>query len=325
MLKSLGRIAVALAAALVLCWLLAWVALTQPGWARSELPELLSADVNRLRVHVDYLSTERAPRSFRDADNLAAIRYYLQLELALAGAKTREQLYVARGTEQANVIGRLGPEGPAKVIVGAHYDAFGVMPAADDNASGVAGVLELARILGAAALPDPVELVLYSTEEPPFFDGPEMGSAVHAAALGEEARALRGVIVLEMIGCFTERQPSPVPGLGLLYPTHGRFVLVAGRWEDRPLIRRVKEGFRSASPLEVTSYCGPTGIGTDLSDHRNYWDEGFEAVMITDTAFIRNPRYHTAADTADTLDYESMAKVVDGTAGAVLHLLGESE
>jgi Zn-dependent M28 family amino/carboxypeptidase len=206
------------------------------------------------------------------------------------------------------------------VVIGAHYDVFGDLPGADDNASGVAGLLELARLLEGMNLPTAVELVAYSSEEPPFFGGPQMGSAVHVAALKSAAVSVRAMISLEMIGCFTERQPHQGIILTTIYPRHGRFIALAGRWDDRDLVADAKKCFRGASPIETVSYSGPTGLGADLSDQRNYWAAGIPAFMVTDTAFMRNPNYHTATDTADTLDYERMADVVDGVLSTVVML-----
>jgi hypothetical protein len=132
------------------------------------------------------------------------------------------------------------------------------------------------------------------------------------------------MICLEMIGYFTERQPDQGTLLDTLYPGHGHFVVVAGRWQDRKLTRRFKRAFRGATDLDVVSYSGPTVVGTDLSDHRNYWIQGWPAVMVSDTAFLRNHNYHCPSDTAETLDYGRMAATVDGVLNVVLDLVNAS-
>jgi Zn-dependent M28 family amino/carboxypeptidase len=200
---------------------------------------------------------------------------------------------------------------------------YSELPGADDNASGAAGLLEAARLLASHTPDTPVELVAYSTEEPPFFRSPDMGSAIHASSLRESNTQVIAMIGLEMIGYFSEVQPALFTALRLLYPSTGDFIVVAGRWADRALIREVKKSMRGASALDVRSYCGPTDLGSDLSDHRNYWGDHSHAVMVTDTAFIRNPNYHSKADTPDTLDYSRMASVVDGVVNAVLTLAGK--
>jgi hypothetical protein len=129
------------------------------------------------------------------------------------------------------------------------------------------------------------------------------------------------MICLEMIGCFTERQPWPSALLRLLFPNDGEFIAVVGRWPDRALARQLKSAFRGAAGVTAVSYSGPAISGSDASDQRSYWNEwpeGIPAVMVTDTAFLRNPRYHTPDDRPDTLDYRRMAQVVDGVANAVL-------
>ena len=172
----------------------------------------------------------------------------------------------------------------------------GDLPGADDNASGVAGLLEIARLLSTRPPSVPVELVAFSTEEPPFFGGMEMGSAVHAADLLRRKEPVAGMICLEMIGCFTDDVvPSPWL-LGLVYPRTGDFVAVVGRRQDHRLVSQVKAGMKGAGSVRVCSFTGPPILGADLSDHRNYWFAGFTAVMVTDTAYLRNPRYHTSLD-----------------------------
>jgi Zn-dependent M28 family amino/carboxypeptidase len=157
-------------------------------------------------------------------------------------------------------------------------------------------------------------LVAYTNEEPPFFGSDQMGSAVHAQSL--EGRAVRGMIWLEMIGYFAETQSWPNALFAWIYPNRGDFIGIAGGWSDRGLAREVKRAIAGAGRIDVVSFSGPRET-SDASDHRNYWSHGWPAVMITDTAFLRNPNYHTARDTADTLDYTRMARVVDGVLNAV--------
>ena len=209
-----------------------------------------------------------------------------------------------------NVIARFGTEG-ATIVVGAHYDAISVnrapLPGADDNASGTAGLLELARLLGQVKPKRRVELVAYSTEEPPYFGSAKMGSAVHAASV-ENVEAM---ICLEMIGYFRGQQVWPNALFDLLYRDEGDFIAVGGLWRDRKLVREVKRGIRGAGGVRVYAFVGPRET-LDGSDHRNYWDRGIPSVLVSDTAYMRNPNYHTMGDTADTLDYGKMARVVEG-------------
>jgi Zn-dependent M28 family amino/carboxypeptidase len=220
----------------------------------------------------------------------------------------------------------LVPAGTPRIVVGAHYDAFEETPGADDNASAVAGLLELARVLAERKpqLACQLELVAFTLEEPPFFRTQAMGSAIHARYLVEKRIKVRAMICLEMIGCFTDEpgsQQMPMGWLRKYYPKEGNFILVVGALGGKKLTRTVKEAMIRASDLPVLSISAPKAIeGIDFSDHLNYWKHGFDDVMLTDTAFYRNPRYHTKDDTPDTLDYVRMAKVVEGLYSAVLAL-----
>jgi hypothetical protein len=316
---SLVRVAAVVGALLLIVGLGVGMLIRQPSWGSLPYPDAGRASPTTLRQHVAFLAEEVAPRSVAHPENLERAAEYIRACLVESGGDVREQPYTAGGRPMRNVIARYGPEDGALVVVGAHYDGFGPLPAADDNASGVAGLLELARLLHAHPPPVPVELVAYSTEEPPFFGSAEMGSAVHARSLAESETEVRAMICLEMIGYFTDEQPAPNWILALLYPNQGDFVTVVGRWTDRPLVRYVKKRMRVDGDVRVCSYTGPTVIGADLSDHRNYWQLGYDAVMITDTAFIRNPHYHRATDTPETLDYERMASVVDGVFNTLAH------
>lgn len=207
------------------------------------------------------------------------------------------------------------------MIIGAHYDSFRHTPGADDNASGVAGLLELARLFKDNPPDRAVELLAYTLEEPPFFNTENMGSAVHAHSAALANKQIKLMISLEMIGYFSDEpdtQRYPVGFLNALYPDTGNFIAVIGRFSDIKQTRRVKALMSGATDLPVYSINAPALIeGLDFSDHRNYWSEGFNAVMITDTAFFRNTHYHELTDTADRLDYQRMANVVQGVYAVV--------
>ena len=298
-----------------------WVAVTQPVLTRG-LSAGERADPARLEAHVRALCVTYAPRDGGHPENMERAALYLRGEFERAGAAVSEQPFEAGGRAYRNVVASFGPETRERVVVGAHYDAFGSMPGADDNASGVAGLLELARLLARTPPPARVELVAYALEEPPYFRSPHMGSRVHADSLAAAGARVRLMISLEMIGYFrdadgSQRYPSSL--FGALYPTRGNFIAVVGRFGQGSAVRRVKRAMRAAAPLPVRSVNAPASVpGVDFSDHLNYWRHGFDAVMITDTAFYRNPNYHTPHDTPDTLDYPRMAQVVAGVHAAVL-------
>ncbi|MHB0955170.1 MAG: M28 family peptidase [Pirellulaceae bacterium] len=269
------------------------------------------------------LSVDFAPRSYQNKENIGRCAAYIRKHFEAAGAVVTSQTYSAGSETYENVMARFGPETGKRVIVGAHYDAYDSTPGADDNASGVAGLLELARLIGAGAKPPQLrlDLVAYCTEEPPHFAGTDMGSFHHARSLAKENVEVTAMLCLEMIGYFTDAPSSqsyPIPLLKLIYPSTGNFIGIVGNTEQRPLLATVKHAMAGATDLPVYSAAMPmTVTGVDFSDHRSYWHFNYPAVMITDTAFLRNKAYHTADDTFDRLDYARMAKVVLGVHQAV--------
>jgi Zn-dependent M28 family amino/carboxypeptidase len=289
-------------------------------------------DISRLQAHVRVLSQELYPRSYDQHTKLDAAAAYVRSQLTGAGANTEEQVFSVDGDRYRNIIARYGPTDGPVLVIGAHYDSYGNeargasfpggyditthTPGADDNASGVAGLIELARLLQQAPPRIGVELVAYSLEEPPHFRTDAMGSVQHARRLRSSGRKVELMISLEMIGYFStdpQSQTYPLPGLKLMYPDRGDFIAIVGRIRDGTVTRKVKAAMLGASDLPVHSMNTLSFIpGIDFSDHSSYWNEGFPAVMVTDTAFYRNPHYHQAGDTADRLDYERMAKVVRG-------------
>jgi Zn-dependent M28 family amino/carboxypeptidase len=293
-------------------------------FGRARTSRVPGADPARLEAHVRALAEDFTPRDQSNPQNLDRAAAYVARELREAGGRVEDQPFEVHGTVYRNVIARFGPATRERIVVGAHYDAAGPYPGADDNASGVAGLIELGRLLGRADLRTQVELVAFTLEEPPYFASGAMGSAVHAASLKKAGVPVRAMIALEMIGCFLDEpgsQQFPLPALRLLYPSTGNFITVVGKLGHGGIVRRVKKGMRRASSLPVESITAPTSLpGVDLSDHRSYWAAGYEAVMITDTAFYRNTLYHTAEDRPETLDYRRMAMVVDGVFEAVRDL-----
>ncbi len=280
----------------------------------------VTVDPAALRGHVEALSTRFVPRDFAHPENLDRAAAYVFDALRAAGVPVREQQYQVEGRTFRNVIAGIGPITPERIVVGAHYDAAGEQPGADDNASGVAGVLELARLLRAEPPPMRVELAAWTLEEPPNFRTEQMGSAVHAARLARERRKIRLMIAVEMIGTFSDAPGSQSypPLLGLFYPSKANFVAVVGKWGQGDRVDEVADALRGGSPLPVETLTAPAFVtGVDFSDHLSFWAHGYPAVMVGDTAFFRNPRYHTDEDRPETLDYARMAEVVKGLRCAV--------
>ena len=292
-----------------------------------------------LQAHVKHLSKDLYPRSFDQFNNTELTVQYIVDEFNAAGVDVSIQDVPVQESTYQNIIASFGPSTGPLLVIGAHYDSFGDAiegamhakgyslqthtPGADDNASGVAGLIELARLLHNYPPSRSIQLVAYALEEPPHFRTDFMGSAVHAHSLVEQDRDMQLMISLEMIGYFSDdagSQRFPVPGLSLFYPDQGNFIAVVGRLGGFRALRRVKSLMSGATDLAVYSINAPNVmVGVDFSDHRNYWHEGYPALMITDTAFYRNTNYHGAGDTYDKLDYVRMAKVVQSLFAVIQH------
>ncbi len=287
---------------------------TQP-WVRPIDSPTVVVDIGALQRHVRALAVVYHPRSVENLAQLEAAGTYVHEQMRAAGVgPVMLNGYHIADRPRRTFIARFGPRHGPLLVIGAHYDAFGTTPGADDNASGVAALLELVRLLAATPPSKPVELVAYSLEEPPYFRTEAMGSWSHARALQVTGREVRLMLAVEMIGYYRDTagsQSFPIKSLGALYPDTGNFIAVVGRLGDFATMRRVKGLFMGASELPVETINAPPGVpGIDYSDHLNYWRLGMPALMVTDTAFLRNPNYHGPGDTPDTLDYERMAKVV---------------
>jgi Zn-dependent M28 family amino/carboxypeptidase len=288
-------------------------------------------DAAELERHVRRMSVDLYPRSYDQPERIEAAAHYIESELAKIGISTESQAVAVDGMNYRNVIARFGPREGSLLVIGAHYDSHADVggavseqtyspathtPGADDNASGVAALLELARLLAAAPPSRPIELVAYTLEEPPYFRSGDMGSARHARALRAGGRDVELMLSLETIGHYDDAPDSqnyPVPGMSLLYGDRADFIAVVGRFGDFAVTRRVKATLLGATDLSVRSINAPALLpGIDFSDHLSYWREGFPALMITDTAFLRSTHYHGPGDTPEKLDYAKIAKVVQG-------------
>lgn len=278
----------------------------QPGAIQMDLLE------KNLREHVRVLSSEIGRRDTSRHENLRAAGHYIEEILKMYGYAVRSQTYLVEGREMRNIIasqpGQRLPE--ETILVGAHYDTVPETPGADDNASGVAGMLELARLSSASPTARTLKFVAFSNEE----DG-MMGSRVYARRAKEEGEKIVAMLSLEMIGFFSDQvgsQQYPA-GLRFFYPDTGNFIGVVGHLRYMGLVWKVKTALKKHSTVPVESLAGVSWIrGIELSDHTSFWREGYPALMITDTAFYRNPHYHTSTDTSETLDYKRMAEVVLG-------------
>ena len=287
----------------------------------TDVPQTTDAAAQRLQRDVVMLAEKLSPRDAAHPRQLRAAREYIARAFQAAGLVPDIHV-IATAPDYANVVAAMGPPAAPRLIIGAHYDAAGPYPGADDNASGVAGVLELARRLARETFKLRVEFVAFCLEEPPHFGLETMGSHAYAQRLRAAGAKVQAMLSLEMIGYFNDADGSqqyPHPAFKALYPNRGNFIAVVGRWQETALVRRIVRAMRGATPLSVQAFNGPASTpGLALSDHASFWAAGYKAAMVTDTAFLRNPHYHTAGDTPATLDYTRMAQVIDGLAAAIV-------
>jgi Zn-dependent M28 family amino/carboxypeptidase len=279
-----------------------------------------------LRRHVETLTVEIGPRAPGLGGSLPRTAAYIRSVLDEAGLSVAEQPYDFFGEQVVNLIAAPPAiaTAPAFYVVGAHYDSVPSTPGADDNASAVAVLLELARRLPQLALRAPVRLVAFTMEEPPAFTTGLQGSRIFVKACQAAGERVAGAIVLEMVGYTAPRQIYPPVLRFAGYPREGNFIGIVGNWRSRPFGRAVLRGFRKNPRLPVESlfvpFDGRILPATRLSDHASFWDARLPAVMVTDTAFFRNPHYHLPTDTIDTLDFAFMAGLVDSLALALTEL-----
>lgn len=287
----------------------------------------------RLRAHVGAIASSEHNTATPLALERAAA--YIETALTEAGYRPARQEYAAGGQRVRNIEVAVRNVAPGKrperiFIVGAHYDSAPGAPGANDNGSGTAAVLELARMLKSVQLSAGTELrfVLFVNEEPPWFMGEQMGSMVHAAEMKRQGQPVQAALVLETMGYYTDAPNSQQlpPGLEGRYPSTGNFIAFVGTLESSGLVREALAAFRAHSDFPAEGLAAPAHTtGVTLSDHSSYNKHGYPALMITDTAFMRYPYYHTAQDTPEKLDYESMARVVTGLARTIVALAGAKQ
>jgi hypothetical protein len=305
------------------------VAISMPGRSHrgplpAQSPEAARVQ-DRLRRHVETLASEIGERHIWNPAGLAAAGEYVAASMRDAGLTVERQVFEARGASVANVIGVSDAAAASSdvLVIGAHYDSVIGTVGANDNASGVAALLELARALRSDAPATPIRFVAFVNEEPPFFLTAAMGSRQYAMRCRARGERVRAMLSLETLGCYSDRpfsQSYPIP-LGFFYPRTGNFVAFVGNLRSRALVRRCVRTFRSsvAFPCEGAALPGYLP-GIFWSDHWSFWREGYPAAMVTDTALFRYGYYHLKGDTPEKLDYGRLARVVLGLRTVVLEL-----
>ncbi len=275
----------------------------------------ITADSIRMKQDLYYLTKQCRFRNYRHPDQLKKAANYITEQFTPLSDSIQHQFYNLGELSYENVICSIGPAEAERIIIGAHYDACGDQEGADDNASGIAGLLELARILKGKPLKYRIDFVAYSTEEPPYFGGKSMGSYIHASSLFENHVKVKGMICLEMIGVYfdeTNTQHYPLFFLEWFYGNKGNYITVTQQFNNGDFGNFICKRMKQEQVIPTKSFTAPSWFGgIQLSDQRNYWHYNYSAVMITNTAFYRNKNYHTADDTAEKINFSNMALVVD--------------
>lgn len=281
-----------------------------------------------LRRHIEQLAGEIGERNVYRPEALQATQAYLRACWQDQGYAVDEQVYTTRRVRCANleVMPSESRLGGRILLVGAHYDTVPGSPGANDNATGVATLLELSRRYAAARLPCEIRFVAFANEESPFFLTRDQGSLRYARRARARRENIRLMISLETMGCYRDRPGSQAypPLLRYFFPDRGNFIGFVSNLRSRPALKRLVRAFRAATDFPVEHIATLATIpGVAWSDHLSFWRQGYRAVMITDTAFYRYPYYHTAQDTPDKVDYGRLAAVTDGLAQALWTLAHE--
>lgn len=275
-----------------------------------------------LRTHVETLAGEIGSRGLRRGAALRRTLDYLDTTLTAMGYTVERETYAVGEQEATNLyVDLTGTQRPGDIVViGAHYDSVPSTPGADDNASGVAATLELARAFAGRPQPQTVRFVFFGNEEPPYFQTDAMGSLVHARGMAAANLQVTAMASLEMLGFFSDEPGSQEVPLGLagLFPDTGNFVAFISDIPSSSLLDEAHAAFMGSSGFPAEKLAAPGNLPeAGFSDHWSFWQADFRAIMITDTAFFRNPHYHEPTDTVDTLDYARFGQLFPGLVGMI--------
>jgi hypothetical protein len=268
--------------------------------------------------HVEELTVKIGSRSVFEYDKLTAAKEYILSSLRGMGYTPILQDFSYQERVFSNIIvtlpGKTRPE--EVVVIGAHYDTVVGSPGADDNASAVAALLEMCRLLKDFSPERTLKLVFFTLEEPPVFRSEHMGSFVYAREARNRQEKISAMICLEMLGYYSDQeggQSFPLPLMDLMFSSTPNFIAVVGNLSSRSLVNSVTASLRKGGRVPVETLTTISFVpGVDFSDHRSFWKMGYPAVMITDTAFYRNPNYHKETDRIDTLDFNRLSSLLDG-------------
>lgn len=280
-----------------------------------------------LRGDVETLAVEIGERNMLHYAQLNAAADFIENSFSHAGLQPRRDTYELHGQDCHNIEAEISGASQKIVLIGAHYDSVFGSPGANDNGSGVAALLTLARRFAGKLVQHTLRFVAFANEEPPYFLTEQMGSFVYASRCKARGDQIDAMISLETIGYFSDAphsQTYPSPGLSMFYPKVGNFIGFVGNVRSRALLRQALSLFRAQGKIPSEGAALPAFIpGVSWSDQWSFWQHGYPGIMITDTAPFRYPHYHAASDTADKLDYDRFALVVSGMQKVIAELVKE--
>ena len=309
---------------LIILLVIAYIYSVETSFATIKKDKNIKADTTKIKKHLTLITKTDKSRNYKNLKTLNQIGAYIFDEFETYADSTYYQKYDVKGNEYKNVIAVFGSENTKTIVVGAHYDVCGEQEGADDNATGVVGLLELARMLQGKKLNYRIELVAYTLEEPPFFRTKQMGSYIHAKSLKDNNIDVYGMVCLEMIGYFDDAKNSqnyPLGFLKFIYGNKANYITLVNQFSKGKFARKFSNIFKKANTIRAKKFIGPKSMeGIDFSDHMNYWNFGYSAVMLTDTSFYRNKNYHEKTDTMETLNIPKIAQVIDGVFQTIINM-----
>ena len=328
--SALIRLAILFILLFMLCiW--AWLTMFQMPEKSygGQLPPLKENEIaiqQSLQQDIQKISVKIGARNYSQYQSLDATRQFLETTLIELGYEVKQQKFKIKEDLYYNlVVEKVGTEKPNEVVlVGGHYDSAFNSPGANDNGSGAAATLELARIFANKPTKRTVRFVEFVNEEPPFFTTKDMGSLVYANQLKRERENIIAMLSLETMGYFSDVENSqkyPFP-INFFYPNKGNFIGFIGNLESGDLVRKSISSFRRHVSFPSEGASLPSWIpGVGWSDQWAFWQQGYKGIMVTDTAPFRYPFYHTEQDTIDKVNFEKLARVVSGLADVIADLV----
>ena len=300
-----------------------------PGKSVSTAAALSPGEIalrEELRADVQMVAGEIGERNLSRYPQLLAAADFIEQSFARAGLSVRRDSYELLGRSCNNIEAEIRGSSSKIVVIGAHYDSVLGCPGANDNGSGIAATLALARRFAGKPVEETLRFVAFVNEEPPYFLSSQMGSYVYAEGCKQRGDQIVGMISLETIGYFSgapNSQSYPAPGFDAFYPKTGNFIGFVANVGSRKFLRRTMSTFRAQKKIPSEGAALPGFIpGVSWSDHWSFWQHGYPAIMVTDTAPFRYPHYHLSTDTPDKLDYDRFALVVSGMEKVIADLVG---